>query len=69
MNCAPVYCYAAAHRAPIRRDWMLPQVMGTLWINILAGGEVVAAAVQLHNIGLLGLTEPLRRLGDGINMG
>src|SRR6476619_7433861 len=69
MNCAPVDCYAAAHRTPIRREWMLPEVVGTLWMDVLAGGGVIAAAVQLHNVGLLRLTEPLRRLGDGIEHG
>src|SRR5262249_62096450 len=66
MNRAPVDGDAAAHRATTRRDRMLSQVFDTLRLDVLAGGRVIVAAVKLHDVGLLGLAEPLRRLGDGV---
>src|SRR5262249_52375913 len=43
MNRAPLDRGAAAHRTRIRRDRMLPQVFDTVWLNVLAGGGVIAA--------------------------
>src|SRR5215470_6257609 len=69
MNRAPIECDATADRATIRRDWVLPQVFYALGLHILTGDGVIATTVELHDVGLLGLAEPLRRLGDGVEHG
>ena len=69
MNRAPLERDAAAHRAAIGRNRILPQVFDASRIDVLAGGRIVAAAVELHDIGLLGMAEPLRRLRDSVEHG
>src|SRR5215510_10224582 len=69
MNCAPVERDATADRAVIGRDWVLPQVFYALGLHVLTGGRVIATTVELHDVGLLGLAESLRRLGDGVEHG
>ena len=59
-------CGAAAHRAATRGDWIFPQELDSLGIGILGGGHVIAAAVELHDVGLLAAAEPLRRLGNAV---
>jgi len=51
------------------RDRILPQVFDAPRFGVLASGWEVAAAVELHDIGLLGMAEPLRRFGDGVEHG
>ena len=47
----------------------MPQVFDAPRFGVLASGWKVAAAVELHDIGLLGMAEPLRRFGDGVEHG
>src|SRR5262245_880648 len=69
MDRAPVDGDAAAYRAAIRLDRMLSQEFNTLRLDVLASGRVIAATIELHDVGLLGLAQPLRRVGDGVEHG
>src|SRR5262249_7372253 len=70
MNRALLERDATTCRPAVRRNRILPQKFDTRRLDVLAGSWMIAAVVlEPHDIGLLGVAEPLRGLGDGVEHG